>query len=217
MTLGETTPTRGLPPHRPARDSRHQKLLGGVVLFLCCILQMLIFPLEYQISNFISPNTAGCRAQSTTTTSYYPSLNKTAETSTTSTAVATTTTTTTTTTTNTTTYTTPSLNATAALEWIMSFSLGCEFSSVGGREHVLEQLRNKHILFIGDSILRYQFREHCSTRSILDIPTSRGKGIVLTPVKCMGQTLVRSIGSFSRCKTILPRDISNVIAFATTP
>jgi hypothetical protein len=82
--------------------------------------------------------------------------------------VATTTTTTTTTTTNTTTYTTPSLNATAALEWIMSFSLGCEFSSVGGREQVLEQLRNKHILFIGDSILRYQFREHCSTRSILE-------------------------------------------------
>jgi len=40
----------------------------------------------------------------------------------------------------------------------MSFPLGYEFTSVGGREHVLEQLRNKHILFIGDSILRYQFR-----------------------------------------------------------
>jgi hypothetical protein len=40
----------------------------------------------------------------------------------------------------------------------MSFPLGCEFLSVGGREHVLEQLRNKHILFIGDSVLRYQFR-----------------------------------------------------------
>jgi len=163
MTLGETTPTRGLPlPSRPATASRrHQKLM----LLLGSVVILQFFPLmEYQISNyFISPNTttASLRAQSTTTTSYYPSLNTTAETSTTSTAVATTNTTTSTTTTtnNTTTNTTtPSLNASAALEWIMSFPLGYEFTSVGGREHVLEQLRNKHILFIGDSILRYQFR-----------------------------------------------------------
>ena len=45
-----------------------------------------------------------------------------------------------------------------ALEWIMKPPLGCEFSYVGGREHVLEQLRNKHFLFIGDSVMRYQFR-----------------------------------------------------------
>ena len=45
-----------------------------------------------------------------------------------------------------------------ALEWITKSQLGCEFSYVGGREHALELLRNKHILFIGDSVLRYQFR-----------------------------------------------------------
>ncbi|KAL3772080.1 hypothetical protein ACHAWU_008102 [Discostella pseudostelligera] len=58
---------------------------------------------------------------------------------------------------NATTTTTSLLNMTA-LEYIMKSPLGCEFSYVGGREHVLEQLRNKHILFIGDSVLRYQYR-----------------------------------------------------------
>lgn len=53
--------------------------------------------------------------------------------------------------------TTTLLNMTA-LEWIMKSPLGCEFSHVGGRGRVLEQLRNKHILFIGDSVLRYQYR-----------------------------------------------------------
>ena len=43
-------------------------------------------------------------------------------------------------------------------DFIADAPVGCELFAHGGRLGVLEQLRGKHLVFIGDSVLRYQFR-----------------------------------------------------------
>jgi hypothetical protein len=43
-------------------------------------------------------------------------------------------------------------------DYIFSPALGCEFASFGGRTAVLRALAGKHIVMIGDSVVRYQYR-----------------------------------------------------------
>ena len=40
--------------------------------------------------------------------------------------------------------------------FIQQWPRGCEFSPFGGRDAVASRLRGKHVLFVGDSLLRYQ-------------------------------------------------------------
>lgn len=90
----------------------------------------------------------------------------------------------------------------SAAEFIQSAPLGCELLRHGGKDEVSKRLMGKHIVFIGDSVLRYQFRS--LVYSLYFGHTNvKGPGNFTTP----SETWEKDHGTYNKCYQRMQNDI----------